>query len=198
MNDSKLVRALIWVLSIAIPAVVAILLFNTGDTPFFNEESFLGGVDVSFLPHLIGALNSATAVLLILGLVFIKNKNVQWHKTMMSCAFMLGIIFLVAYVIYHASPISGTKFGDIDGDFVLSEAEKAKVGIWRTIYLIVLVSHILLAIVVVPFVLFAMYFALANKIELHKKVVKYTLPIWMYVSITGVVIYLMIRPYYMF
>lgn len=198
MNDSKVVKGLIWVLSLVIPLVVAVLLFNSGDNTFFDEGSFLGGVDVSFLPHLIGALNSVTSLLLIAGFIFIKQKNVQWHKTMMSCAFMLGVIFLVAYVIYHASPISGTKFGDIDGDFVVSEAEKAKVGIWRTIYLITLVSHILLAIVVVPFVLFAMYFALSNKIQQHVKVVKYTLPIWLYVSVTGVIIYLMIRPYYAF
>lgn len=198
MNNSKTVNAIIWVLSLLIPLVVALLLFNSAENTFFDEGNFLGGLNVSFLPHLIGALNTVTTILLIAGFVFIKQKNIQWHKTMMSCAFMLGVVFLVAYIIYHASPISGTKFGDLNGDFVVSEAEKAKVGISRTIYLVVLVTHILLAVVVVPFVLFAMYFALSGKIRQHVKVVKYTLPIWLYVSVTGVVIYLMIRPYYSF
>ena len=141
-------------------------------------------------------INSLTAVLLIAALIAIKKKNIRLHRTLMLSALVLGTLFLVSYVIYHASTTS-TVFGDVDHDGVLSSAEKAELGSMRGIYLFTLLSHIGLSIVVVPFVLLAFYYALSNQISRHQKIVKYTFPVWLYVSITGVLVYLMISPYYL-
>ncbi|WP_296623597.1 DUF420 domain-containing protein [Marivirga sp.] len=181
---------LIWVLSIAIPVVVAILIFA--------PEKIKGAGDwVYILPHLNATFNSITTVVLLLGLYFIKQKNIKAHKSMMSIAFMLGSLFLVSYVIYHSTADS-TIYGDLNGNGVLDDFEKSKeIMRWRGLYVGILLPHIILAAVVVPFVLFAFYYALTDKIEKHKKIVKWTFPIWLIVSITGVVVYLMISPYYL-
>lgn len=188
-NKQKSYIKLIWVLSIAIPVVVAVLIFA--------PEKIEGAGDwVYILPHLNATFNSITTVVLLLGLYFIKRKNIVAHKSMMSIAFTLGSLFLVSYVIYHATADS-TVYGDIDGNGVLDEAEKtSKLMFWRGFYMGILLTHILLAAIVVPFVLFAFYYALTDKIEKHKKIVKWTFPIWLYVSITGVVVYAMVSQYY--
>ncbi|SFD09098.1 putative membrane protein [Spirosoma endophyticum] len=161
------------ILSIAIPVAVAVLLG-------IRQKVDLGHW-TTYLPHLNGLINSITSVLLLMGLYFIKQKNVLAHRITMLTAFSLGSLFLVCYVLYHLTNES-TPFG---GE-----------GIIRPIYYFLLVSHIVLSIVVVWFVLRAVYFALSGQIAKHKQTVKYAFPIWLYVSITGVVVYLMIRPYY--
>lgn len=189
VQTSKSYTGLIWVLSIVVPALVAVLIFA--------PQKLEGAGDwVYVLPHLNATLNSITSVVLIVGLIFILRKNIQAHKTMMSIAFGLGSLFLISYVIYHAAADS-TIFGDANGNGILEEAEKTEsITFQRGVYVIILLSHIVLAAIVVPFVLFAFYFALTNRIEKHKKIVKFTFPIWLYVSITGVIVYLMISPYY--
>lgn len=179
---------IIWVLSILIPVVVALLMFLPTR----------GGANASWvyaLPHLNSILNSSTVVILISGYLFIRKGHVQYHKTCMSVAFVLGTMFLISYLIYHSSAPS-TVYGDINGDGQLDAAEKTALGSLRTIYLVVLLSHILLAIVVVPFVLLTFYYALTSRIEKHRRIVRFTLPIWLYVSVSGVAVYLMISPYY--
>jgi putative membrane protein len=141
-------------------------------------------------------LNSLTACCLLVGFFFIKNKNIKMHRAVMTTAFVLSSLFLVSYVIYHFSPIASVKFGDVNHDKIVDEAEKLAVGTVRYIYLFILLTHILLAAIVVPLVLFAFYFALSNQIDRHKKMVKWTYPIWLYVAVTGVIVYLMISPYY--
>ncbi|WP_226390551.1 DUF420 domain-containing protein [Penaeicola halotolerans] len=173
--DKKYSR-LIAIVSVLIPIVVAVLLFVPAKLSLSAEWVYL-------LPKINAVINSLTSVLLILGFIFIKKKMINQHRAVMSSAFVLGALFLVSYVVYHASAPS-TSFG---GE-----------GAIRTIYYVVLLSHILLAAIVVPFVLFAFYFALTQKIEKHKKIVKWTFPIWLYVSVTGVIVYLMISPYYSF
>ncbi len=169
-------RARFWIatISVAVPIVVALLLY-------IPPGESLKGLDVMFLPHLNGVLNSATAILLILGLVFIKQKKERQHKSAMLSALLLGALFLVSYVVYHAST-EPTRFG---GE-----------GTARTVYFAILISHIILAAIVLPFVLFAAYFGWVDKRSKHRKVVRWAFPIWLYVSITGVIAYLMIRPYY--
>ncbi|WKN30628.1 DUF420 domain-containing protein [Porifericola rhodea] len=179
---------IIGVLSVAIPVVVAILMFSSLKTGIESDW-------VSFLPHLNGMINSATSIVLVAGLIFIKQQKVKYHKTAMLSAFVLGAIFLVSYVIYHASADS-TVYGDLNGNGELDASEEVALGGMRTFYLIILLSHIVLAAIVVPFVLLALYFAIANKIDKHKKIVKFAYPIWLYVSVTGVIVYLMISPYY--
>lgn len=173
-NREKQYRSLIIVLSVAIPVVVALLIF-------FPQSGKLGDFDVSFLPHLNGLLNTATSLCLIAGYYFIRQKNEGMHRTMMMSAVAISTLFLVSYVVYHyqAEP---TRFG---GE-----------GIIKGIYYFILLTHIVLAAVVVPFVLFSVYFALTEQRKKHKKLVKWTFPIWTYVAVTGVVVYLMISPYY--
>ncbi|MGB3588477.1 MAG: DUF420 domain-containing protein [Tunicatimonas sp.] len=179
---------IIGVLSVAIPLVVALLLFS-------SAKVSVAGDWVYFLPHLNAALNSATSIALIAGLIFIKQQKIAYHRLAMLVAFTLGAIFLISYVIYHGSADS-TKFGDVDNNGVVSATELAELGVMRTIYLIILLSHIGLAIIVVPLVLLALYYAISEKIDKHRKIVKFAYPVWLYVSVTGVVVYLMISPYY--
>ncbi|WAC10641.1 DUF420 domain-containing protein [Dyadobacter pollutisoli] len=161
------------VLAIAIPVAVAVLLG-------IRQKIDLGEW-TKVLPHVIGMINSLTAVLLLLGYYFIRNNNLTAHRQMMTAAFLLGAVFLVCYILYHVSNES-TPFG---GE-----------GAIRPVYYFLLISHILLSIVVVWFVLRAVYFGYTNQILQHRKAVKWALPIWLYVSISGVIVYLMISPYY--
>ncbi len=133
------------------------------------------------LPFVNACINTLTAISLSLGLFFIKQKNIKAHRAMMLTSFTLGSVFLVSYVMYHLSNES-TPFGGV--------------GAIRPVYYFLLISHITLSIGVVWFVLKALYFALTGQIASHKKIVKWAYPIWLYVSITGVVVYVMISPYY--
>ncbi len=164
----------IWVLSIAIPIVVAVLMLM----PKIDIQS---GFDIKILPHVNAILNTATSVCLILGFLFIKSKNEKAHRIMMVSAFALSLLFLLSYVLYHATAASTPYGGE---------------GWLRSLYFFILITHILLAIVVVPLVLFALYLAFTRQITKHKRLVKWAYPIWLYVAVTGVTVYLMISPYY--
>lgn len=169
LNKNTIITA-----SILVPLVVAVLLF----LPYKAES---GGDWVKFLPHVIAIINSTTVFILLMGFYFIKNGQIANHRASMISALILGVIFLICYLIYHAS-VPSTPYGGQ--------------GVRRAIYYFFLISHILLSIVVVPFVLFAFYFAFKGNIIRHKKLVKYAFPIWLYVSVTGVIVYFMIRPFY--
>lgn len=173
-NEST-IRLWITIISIAVPVVVAILLFMPAKLDVASDW-------VYFLPHLNAVINSAATIALIAGLVFIKQNNISMHRTAMSTAFGLGAIFLVSYVIYHASAES-TSFG---GE-----------GTIRTVYFFILISHIILAAVALFPILFAYYYGYTDQRAKHKKVVRFAYPIWLYVTVSGVVVYLMISPYYM-
>ena len=187
MNNKKTDLA-INLVSIVVPAVVAVLLmidqFKTGGAEWMKN-----------LPGLNAIFNSTTAVLLLVSLVMIKRKNIVAHKSLMLAGLALGALFLVSYIIYHLN-VPSVKFGDVNHDGVVTDMEKAEVGTMRVVYFLLLISHIGLAIVALPFVLRAFAFALTNQIDRHKKVVKFAFPIWLYVSVTGVIVYLMINPYY--
>lgn len=170
-ENSKKYNKWIVILSVVIPLVVAILF----------------GVKIDaelpiFLPPIYATINGLTSLLLIAAVWAVKNKKIQLHEKLMKTAIGFSVLFLVMYVAYHMTSES-TKYG---GE-----------GILRTVYFIVLLSHILLSIVVIPFVLITYVRAITNNIELHKKIAKYTFPLWLYVTITGVVVYLMISPYYL-
>ncbi|QKZ11473.1 DUF420 domain-containing protein [Spirosoma sp. KUDC1026] len=161
------------ILSLAIPIAVAVLLG-------IRQKVDLGAW-TDYLPHINGVINSLTSLLLLVGFYFIRQKNVAAHRLTMLTAFGLGSIFLVSYILYHLTHDS-TPFGGQ--------------GWIRPVYYFLLVSHIGLSVIVVWFVLRAVYFALSNQILKHKQTVKWTFPIWLYVSITGVIVYLLIKPYY--
>lgn len=161
------------VISIAIPLAVAGLLSLPTKLPL--------GDWTKILPHFIGVINSTTTISLIIALIAIKSKNIKGHRKAMGAAILQGAIFLVLYILYHVANES-TKFG---GE-----------GLIKVIYLFLLSSHIILSIGVVRLVLMSLYHALSGDIVSHKKTVKWAYPIWLYVSVTGVIVYLMISPYY--
>jgi len=158
------------VLSIAIPLVVAVL--------------FSVKIDVElpiFLPPIYATINAFTAVLLIAAFWAVKNKKIALHEKLMKTAIGFSVLFLVLYVAYHMTSDSN-KFG---GE-----------GVAKTVYFFILISHIFLSVLVIPFVLITFVRAITNQVELHKKIARYTFPLWLYVAVTGVVVYFMISPYY--
>jgi putative membrane protein len=168
-------RKWIIILSVAIPIVVAIL-FGIKLKDFgFNVEP------LTFLPPIYATINGFTAVLLIAAVIAVKNGKLKLHENLMKVAIGCSVAFLAMYVAYHMTADS-TKFG---GE-----------GIIKTIYFIILISHIVLSIAIIPMVLITYVRALAQRFDKHKKLAKITFPIWLYVAVTGVVVYLMISPYY--
>lgn len=189
LADNRLYLRTIYVISGLIPIVVAFLIL-------FPFKLNFAGSWVYSLPTLHAVINSLTVIVMIGALIAIKSGRISLHKNLMSTALVLGLLFLISYVLYHAS-VDSVKFGDTNHDGIVSELEKTAAGSTRTTYLVILASHILLSIVVLPFVLFAFYYALTDQVNKHKKLVKFTYPIWLYVSVTGVIVYLMIKPYYL-
>lgn len=147
------------------------------------------------LPLLNAFLNGSCSVLLIVSLWAIKKRNIELHKKLNLTAFLLSSLFLISYVTAHYF-IPDTKFGDADHNGILEEFELAIVSGIRPVYLVILLSHILLAVVVLPMVLLSFYYALKDDRAKHKKITRFSYPIWLYVTITGVIVYAMISPYY--
>ena len=170
MEESKKYNRIIIALSIAIPLVVAVL---------FGVK-----LDIElpvFLPPIYAGTNAVTAVILIVAFWAIKMKNILLHRRLMKTAIVLSAIFLVMYVLYHMTSDS-TSYGGH--------------GVLKYVYYMILISHIILSIVVIPFVLITFVKAITNDIEKHKKIARITWPLWLYVTISGVIVYFMILPYY--
>ena len=138
-------------------------------------------LDFTFLPALYSTLNAITALILILGLYFIKQKKMEQHQKAMTAALFTSAFFLMGYVVYHLI-YEDTKFG---GE-----------GTIRYIYFFLLITHIILAAVIFPFILFTFIRAFTNQFDRHKKMARWVYWLWLYVAISGPVLYLMIRPYY--
>jgi putative membrane protein len=187
-NDSK-AKTIILIVSIVVFATVTIL----------GKYNLAGKVTLPFNEHIFAAIsatmNAIVAVLLIAGLLFVKNKNFQLHKNIMLVAMVLSVLFLLSYIGHHLFA-GETSYGETDGIKGLSDAEVAAAGSMRTIYLCILLTHIPLAGIVLPFILLSAYRALTGEYEQHKKLVRTVWPIWFYVAVTGVIIYYMIQPYY--
>ncbi len=162
-------RFFINAISIIVPIAVAIML------AFPNKLEL--GEWTKTLPHIIGGINSITTLALVVGLIFIKLNKVHLHRGAMTFAFILGALFLVFYVLYHATNPANKFSGD---------------GFARYVYFFFLISHVGLSLIVLPLVLRAMFFALTKQFTAHKKIVKLAYPIWLYVSATGVIVYLML------
>jgi putative membrane protein len=185
----KLFLRLVWIVTAVVLIVVVALKLVP---PPATVPPFL-----YVLPHLIGGINATCAVLLILSLIFIRSKNVQAHKITNIITFVLSAIFLVFYILFHLY-VKDTKFGDVDHDGLLSVTEAAAVGSIRYVYYFILLTHILLAIIVLPLILVSFYRGLNMQIEKHRKIVRWSYPVWLYVAVSGVLVYLMISPYYNF
>ena len=190
MSD-KLIFRLITGVSIFVFLVVVILnrklIPVTMETPSF----------VYFLPKLNAIINGTCSLLLLLSLYFIKNKNIAAHKKTNILTFALSSVFLVSYIVYHYFAPEA-KYGDIDHDGLLSAQEILNAGNLRYVYYVILISHIILAAAVLPLILLSFYKGLQMQVEKHKKLVRWSFPIWLYVTTTGVIVYLMISPYYNF
>jgi putative membrane protein len=187
-NDKK-ARTLIIVFSIIVFVVVSIL----------GKYNLAGKVDLPFDVHLFAkanaVINATVAVLLIAGLLTVKKGNYSLHKKIMLLAMLLSVLFLVSYICHHL--FAGEAiYGETDGIKGLSDAERAAAGSMRTLYLFILATHIPLAGLALPFILFAAYRALTGDYEKHKKMARIIWPVWLYVAITGVIVYIMISPYY--
>ena len=147
------------------------------------------------LPALNAFLNGTCSILLLFSLWAIKKRNIELHKKLNLTAFLFSTLFLLSYVTAHYF-IPDTKYGDVDHDGLMSAAESAAVSGIKPIYVVILLSHIFLAVVVLPMVLLSFYYGLTDQREKHKKLTRFSYPIWLYVTVTGVAVYLMISPYY--
>lgn len=153
------------------------------------------GMSFSFLPPVHAALNSIVAVALILAVWAIKGKNVTLHRRCIGVAMLASVGFLLCYVAYHFTTVE-TIFGDLDGDGVLSTEESQSVGNSRVVYLLILVSHITLAGLSLPFILYTWIYGMTNQFARHRRMARWVFPLWLYVAITGPVCYFLLRPYY--
>jgi len=172
VSDEKKYNKLIVILSVAIPIVVAVLF----GVKIPNVEP------LTFLPPIYASINALTAFILVLAFWAITNKKIKLHQRLMQTAMMLSVVFLAMYVAYHMTSDS-TKYG---GE-----------GILKYVYYIILITHIILSIIVIPFVLITYVRAIIQNFEKHKKIARITFPLWLYVAISGVLVYIMISPYYL-
>lgn len=153
------------------------------------------GVSLSFLPPFHAAVNGAAAVVLVIAFVAVMKGRIALHRRMIMTAMVLSVLFLLSYVAYHFTS-SEVKFGDVNGDGTVDAAELARVGSMRTVYLLLLVSHIVLAAVSLPFILFTFIAGWTNRFAAHRRLARWVFPLWLYVAVTGPVCYWMLRPYY--
>jgi putative membrane protein len=185
-SDNK-AKWLIWIFSVTIFLAVTAL------------ERVTLNVNLGFNPHvfaLINAvINSIVAILLVAGLLAAKQRRFERHKTIMLSAISLSLVFLISYILHHLFAGS-TLYGDTNHDLVVDSAEKAAAGASRYVYLFLLGTHILMAGISLPFILFSAYRALIEENDRHRKIARITWPMWFYVAITGPVVYLMISRYY--
>ena len=187
-NDSK-AKWLIGIFSIIVFATVSVL----------GKYNLAGKViipfDVHFFAFANAIINGTVAILLIAGLLAAKKNSFELHKKIMLTAMILSVLFLVSYICHHL--LAGeTSYGETDGIQGLSDIEKTAARGGRLLYLIILITHIPLAGIGMPFILFAAYRALTGEYEKHKKIVRIIWPLWLYVAVTGVIVYVMISPYY--
>ena len=160
--------------SIAIPLVVVVLFL-------MPHTSFFPSIDLKFFPKFHAFLNSLATILLVCGFIAIKNRNITVHKGFMFSAFVVSSVFLGSYVFYHAQA-EPTHFGGV--------------GAIRYIYFFILITHISLAAIILPFILFTFYRSLTGDFVRHRKIARITLPLWLYITVTGVLVYVLISPYY--
>ncbi len=185
-NDKK-AKLLIYTVSFVVFAAVVFLSKYKLDVDL--------GFDVHVFAKANAIINSMVAVLLLAGLFTAKQKKYELHKKIMLTAISLSVLFLLSYIAHHL--LAGdTKYGDVNHDGIVSLDEKTLAGSLRMVYYFILITHIPLAAIILPFILFTAYRALTGEYDKHKKLVRITWPVWFYVAVTGVVVYLMISPYY--
>jgi putative membrane protein len=184
-NKAASLRKLIIAVSIVIPLVVGVLFRVRIDV----------GRDMTFLPSIYAFINGLTAISLVAALVAIKKQKRDLHRSLVRFALALSLLFLVLYVLYHMTSDS-TLYGDSNQDGKVDILESTKTSWTVYPYYFLLISHVLLSMAVIPLVLFAYLKAWSGNFEGHKKMVRFAFPIWLYVAISGVVVYFLISPFY--
>lgn len=186
-RSDKKARALIWTISVLVFIAIAVL-------SRYKLPVYLG-----FDPHLFAKanaiINSAVAILLIAALIAVKNKHYLLHRRLMFTAIVFSLLFLLSYVCHHLFT-GETRYGDVNHDGILNNYEKAQAGTARIVYYFVLATHIPLAAIILPFILFTAYRALTGEYAKHTRLSRITWPVWLYVAFTGVIVYIMISPFY--
>jgi putative membrane protein len=188
-KNDRTIKIIIWTATVLVCAIVVILNKKVIPVPS-TIPSF-----IYKLPALNAFINGTCSVLLVFSLLAIRKKNIALHKRLNLSAFILSTVFLLSYVTAHYF-IPDTRYGDTDHNGMLDAAESAAVAGIKPVYLTILLSHIALAVVVLPLVLLSFHYGLSDQREKHRKLTRFSYPIWLYVTITGVVVYLMISPYY--
>lgn len=176
VQDQRKTRWIVIIISLVVPIVVTALRYIPN--PDLSEEAMH---NLYYLPLLNAILNGTTFLLLLGAFVAIRNKKIQSHRKLTTSAMVLSALFLISYIVFH---------------WTCPETSYGEEGTSRTIYYFILITHVLLSAVIVPLVLFAFTHALAGRYEKHKKIVKYAYPMWLYVTLTGVIVYVMIQPFY--
>ena len=179
LPENKKVLNFIYIVSAVVPAAVALMMFMPGK--WKESLGLIENTAVSTLPLVHAVLNGMTFVFLILAVLAIKSKKVIIHRTFMLLALLLSSIFLISYIVYHTTHPSAKFLGE---------------GVIRSVYFFILISHIILSVPVIPLALLSIFRGWTNNIEKHKKITKFSFPIWLYVSFTGVLVYLFMQPYY--
>ena len=182
---NKLITAVSIIIPIAVAALFGVNLRKLG----YDVEP------LNFLPPIYATINGITAVLLVVAVLAIKNGKRKLHEYLMKTAIACSLAFLLMYVAYHMTSISAV-FGDTNHNSILEESERIAIGFERINYLFILITHISLSVIIIPLVLITYVRALALRFDKHKKLARITFPIWLYVAVTGVVVYVMIAPYY--
>ena len=186
-RNDRTAKIFIWIISIIVFSAVALL------------SKIKLDINLGFNPHLFASanavINSIVVVLLLMALAAVKQKKYRLHKRLMLAAIVFSIFFLVSYICHHL--FSGeTRYGDLNHDGLVSSLEKSTSGNLRIVYYFILGTHIPLAGIILPFILFTAYRSLSGDYQKHIKLARITFPIWLYVAITGVIVYFMISPYY--
>jgi len=177
----------VWIVTVVVFALVGMMRIVTVELP--------EGVSLGFLPPFHALLNSCAAICLVLALKAIKGKRIERHRAWIYVAMGCSLVFLLSYVTYHFT-MPGTVFGDTNGDGVLQTGEEEAAGVLRSIYLAVLLSHVALAALSLPFILMTFVYGFTNQFAKHRRAAKFVFPVWLYVAVTGPVVYLLLRPYY--
>ena len=189
-ENQQLLRKLkvaVWVISAAVLGLV--MLMREVKIPLPD------GFTLSFLPPFHAILNTVAAISLVMALDAIKKGNAFLHQRWIYAAMICSLLFLLSYVTYHFTTPE-TIYGDLNGDGEMSEVELAKAGTMRTAYLVILLSHIVLAAVSLPFILLTFCYGFTNHFTKHKTLSRKIFPVWLYVAVTGPIVYLLLSPYY--
>ena len=187
LNLGKKLTVLVWIITAAVLFLVGLMRQVKIDLP--------SGINLHFLPPLHAILNSVAALSLIMAIIAIKKKLVINHQRWIYLAMTCSFLFLLSYVTYHFTNTE-TLYGDDNKDGIISVEEKESVGTMRIVYLSVLISHIILAALSLPFILLTFVYGFTNQFVKHRKLAKRVFPVWLYVAVTGPVVYIMLKPYY--